>query len=151
MCGLVNPPTAQRCDCGYDFEHNRKLGSYLTENDRARLEETSEMPEYDGPFARYGAIAALLVYSNNGPDLVIASLAGLFAWGSCSAFGGGAGLFMVLFGLLAVGIDLGHRRSMIHFPLSDTRLASRFCMFPAWVVGTLMLALGGLLLLAQNA
>jgi hypothetical protein len=23
-CGLVNPPTAQRCDCGYDFAERRQ-------------------------------------------------------------------------------------------------------------------------------
>jgi hypothetical protein len=28
-CGLVNPPDAQRCDCGYDFVARRVLGSYL--------------------------------------------------------------------------------------------------------------------------
>jgi hypothetical protein len=27
-CGLVNPPTAQRCDCGYDFLSRSMQGSY---------------------------------------------------------------------------------------------------------------------------
>ncbi len=29
-CGLINPETAQRCDCGYDFEEKRPLAPYLT-------------------------------------------------------------------------------------------------------------------------
>ena len=28
-CGLVNPPSAQRCDCGYDFIAKRVKESYL--------------------------------------------------------------------------------------------------------------------------
>jgi hypothetical protein len=28
-CGLVNPPKAQRCDCGYDFVTRRMKRSYL--------------------------------------------------------------------------------------------------------------------------
>jgi hypothetical protein len=28
-CGLVNPPSAQRCDCGYDFMLRRIQASYL--------------------------------------------------------------------------------------------------------------------------
>jgi hypothetical protein len=29
-CGLVNPPNAERCDCGYDFAARRMLGSLIT-------------------------------------------------------------------------------------------------------------------------
>jgi uncharacterized membrane protein YjgN (DUF898 family) len=32
-CKLVNPPTAERCDCGYDFKTRTMEYSYLTEND----------------------------------------------------------------------------------------------------------------------
>jgi len=28
-CGLVNPPEAQRCDCGWDFVSRRQEQSYL--------------------------------------------------------------------------------------------------------------------------
>lgn len=28
-CGLVNPPGAQRCDCGFDFGTRRMKRSYL--------------------------------------------------------------------------------------------------------------------------
>jgi hypothetical protein len=33
-CKLVNPPTATRCDCGYDFQTNTMERSYLTERDK---------------------------------------------------------------------------------------------------------------------
>src|SRR5512142_2063465 len=33
-CKLVNPPTAKRCDCGYDFETHTMEESYLTERDK---------------------------------------------------------------------------------------------------------------------
>jgi hypothetical protein len=33
-CKLVNPPTAARCDCGYDFEMHTVRESYLTQRDR---------------------------------------------------------------------------------------------------------------------
>ena len=29
ICGLINPDTAQRCDCGYDFDSRRVERSYL--------------------------------------------------------------------------------------------------------------------------
>jgi hypothetical protein len=31
-CGLVNPPAATRCDCGYDFASGRMKQSYLVPN-----------------------------------------------------------------------------------------------------------------------
>lgn len=34
-CRLENPPTAQRCDCGYDFESGKMEKSYL--NDKVGL------------------------------------------------------------------------------------------------------------------
>jgi uncharacterized membrane protein len=33
-CKLVNPPTAERCDCGYDFKTRTIKESYLTERDK---------------------------------------------------------------------------------------------------------------------
>lgn len=33
-CKLVNPPTATRCDCGYDFQTHAVRQSYLTERDK---------------------------------------------------------------------------------------------------------------------
>jgi hypothetical protein len=33
-CKLLNPPTATRCDCGYDFQTHTVQKSYLTERDK---------------------------------------------------------------------------------------------------------------------
>ena len=38
-CGLLNPPSAQRCDCGYDFMAKRVKESYLA-RDAARRSQT---------------------------------------------------------------------------------------------------------------
>jgi hypothetical protein len=35
-CGLVNPPEARRCDCGYDFVERRFLGSLSRSPRRVR-------------------------------------------------------------------------------------------------------------------
>jgi hypothetical protein len=32
-CGLINPDTAQRCDCGYDFPSGEMKKSYLARSD----------------------------------------------------------------------------------------------------------------------
>ncbi|QJX00294.1 hypothetical protein FTUN_7919 [Frigoriglobus tundricola] len=44
-CGLVNPPSAQRCDCGYDFTTQTVERSYLGAAGTASLEwpSTSEL------------------------------------------------------------------------------------------------------------
>ncbi len=34
-CKLINPPSALRCDCGYDFGTGQMKQSYLTERDQA--------------------------------------------------------------------------------------------------------------------
>lgn len=33
-CKLLNPPSAERCDCGYDFKTGTMQESYLTERDK---------------------------------------------------------------------------------------------------------------------
>ena len=34
MCGLINPETARRCDCGYDFASGRVGRSYVRQSER---------------------------------------------------------------------------------------------------------------------
>lgn len=38
-CKLINPPNAQRCDCGYDFEVGEMRESYLTKRDREAIKQ----------------------------------------------------------------------------------------------------------------
>jgi hypothetical protein len=82
-CGLTNPPRAQRCDCGWDFDKAAVAPSYLAERKR-RLESTPT------PMSRLIA-GALLVAA--GAGLSIASC------GSGSAGGG-----ILFYGLIFVGI-----------------------------------------------
>ena len=35
-CKLINPPTAQRCDCGYDFPSGTMKESYLPNTERKK-------------------------------------------------------------------------------------------------------------------
>ena len=44
MCGLWNPPEAQRCDCGFDFPSGRLLYSLVNPSERARLAEYQHPP-----------------------------------------------------------------------------------------------------------
>jgi hypothetical protein len=37
-CGMVNPPEAQRCDCGYDFVARQMKRSYLGAKDRPSVD-----------------------------------------------------------------------------------------------------------------
>ncbi len=39
QCKMINPPEAQRCDCGYDFAAGIVKGSYLTEKDQERFDQ----------------------------------------------------------------------------------------------------------------
>ncbi len=48
-CGLVNPPGAQRCDCGYDFVTRQVERSYLT---------SGPLPKVAG----IGVAGAILIY-----------------------------------------------------------------------------------------
>jgi hypothetical protein len=36
-CGLISPPAAERCDCGYSFATGRQEGTFLSERDRQAL------------------------------------------------------------------------------------------------------------------
>ncbi len=65
-CGLVNPGTAQRCDCGYDFAEGRIKGSFLS----GRRVETLPLASREQRFGAFVvdtfAIAALTLLLNLG-------------------------------------------------------------------------------------
>jgi hypothetical protein len=59
VCGLTNPPVAQRCDCGYDFKLGKVSKSYLTPKDiLQRAREAQAQQEADAALGivggRYG-------------------------------------------------------------------------------------------------
>ena len=45
-CRLVNPPSAQRCDCGYDFGSRTQERSYLSPGGRSRPDAGSRVVGY---------------------------------------------------------------------------------------------------------
>ena len=50
-CGLFNPPTAQRCDCGFDFPSQKVKGSFVSKRELGALATD--------PYAGYGGVRAL--------------------------------------------------------------------------------------------
>jgi hypothetical protein len=44
-CKLINPPTALRCDCGYDFEEKAVREPYLTPQEQAFIADRKERRE----------------------------------------------------------------------------------------------------------
>ena len=44
-CGLWSPLESQRCDCGYDFDAHRVLGSYLTPQQQAQVAKEKQTQE----------------------------------------------------------------------------------------------------------
>jgi hypothetical protein len=53
-CDLVNPATAQRCDCGYDFASKQLKESYLAP--RERKKQSSRKPFWWAGFAAAGFV-----------------------------------------------------------------------------------------------
>ncbi len=41
-CGLFNPPSAIRCDCGYDFKSTRMEKSFLTDDQQEQAEKREQ-------------------------------------------------------------------------------------------------------------
>jgi len=51
-CGLVNPPEALRCDCGYDFATRQMQGSYLDPKSRSSADSPTPLKSWFGLVAR---------------------------------------------------------------------------------------------------
>jgi hypothetical protein len=72
-CRLVNPDSALRCDCGYDFPSGLMQGSYLTDRDK-RLKETS-MGVLAGGFLIWGIFRVVSSFAHGVlPGLISAGL-----------------------------------------------------------------------------
>lgn len=56
-CGLFNPETAQRCDCGFDFPSGRMKGSLLSARE---LVAASERPQTFVPFTMLRLLVRLV-------------------------------------------------------------------------------------------
>src|SRR5215471_16473286 len=91
-CKLVNPPSAERCDCGYDFKTGMTEESYLTERDKQLSKKTLL-----GALVRYvGEVFATMIVAGVG------SLFGLTLYPQsrlATLFEGPTYLFFILAGL----------------------------------------------------
>ena len=90
-CKLINPPSAERCDCGYDFKTETMKESYLTERDKAERNTRFSKPEIVGvALALFVAVrlAGRLILNNweESPGqrlftiLLLVGIAGIWIW-----------------------------------------------------------------------
>lgn len=52
-CGMVNPPEAQRCDCGFDFLSQSVKESFLTLKEHIRGKDDRPIPYQPGFLTRF--------------------------------------------------------------------------------------------------
>lgn len=135
-CGLVNPPSAQRCDCGYDFGARRVLGTYLTEKDQVRLAEDEAANQ-----AGMRATGCLFIGFPGTNLLGTAMLA--FAFGVMAVtYDQSPGLSMVSAGVTATALDLGYHLYISRASFWVTSAGGRVLVIPVWVVGLIWLVIG---------
>jgi hypothetical protein len=100
-CGLVNPPEAQRCDCGYDFASRRMEQSY---DPRALRESRGRRPWRLVIGLAISAAVALLglwpTYTTTYPTLMDK----VMPWGPGRDQPGGQALLWVGPALIAAGV-----------------------------------------------
>ncbi len=152
VCGLVNPPDAQQCDCGYDFSSRNVQRSNLTDKDLAQLEDNARNPRVV-PVPGGWVTAILLNAIINGTNEygMIGLVASSFiATVASSIYQGGFGAFLVALGPSCVVCDLIVRLFVIRCSLLDVRLGPRFALFPLWLFGLFWLAAAGSIAIALN-
>ncbi len=110
-CGLLNPPTALRCDCRYDFPSRAVKESYLPQKEKDRLRPWRRWywPEIHDPHtakqaAEGASIAAFLVGAGTAAVAVLSlfgiNVLGISAWALVDA---------AIFAALGAGIWRGSR------------------------------------------
>lgn len=92
-CRLVNPPNAQRCDCGYDFASKSMQKSYATGSGG------DAGPDGCAKFLGYGLVVI-------GPLWLAAGLLTAANRGGGGAFGAGVAVGALLPGVLALGFGV---------------------------------------------
>jgi hypothetical protein len=143
-CGLVNPPHAQRCDCGYRFASGRVERSLLDDRDRATNERHAEALRPVVPVSGgcLGFLFALLiVHGSNKLGLFVAGVSLLFVL-PLAGTDLGAGGFFGAWGALAIAIDIGIRKFLYRGPILDVHGGSRFVFMPGWLFGLLVFLIG---------
>jgi hypothetical protein len=96
-CGLFNPESAQRCDCGFDFESRTVKESYLTQ---ATLVVRKDLRPFVAICSSIGVIGLLLTYSGEHGWPPVGHEGALFFSGVVLLGGGGASLLGAVFAIL---------------------------------------------------
>lgn len=151
-CGLVNPPHAERCDCGREFATGAMRGTLLNERDRANNATNAEAmrPTVPVPGCIGLIIGSLIIYGSNGWGRLLAGSALMLACFASSLFHLGIGGVFVGFGVLAIALDLGVRALVLRVRLVDNRAGSCFAFLPVWMWGVVATVIGNAIVLALH-
>src|SRR5438445_290808 len=123
-CGLVNPPSAQRCDCGYDFTRRRVDRSFLNAKDQSRLAEHD--PAQAAP-------AFCCTVIGNAVGILLDDR---------------PGIHLLAFVGTTIAADMALRLFVLQCSVIDVERGSRVLFAPAWVFALVVGLFGGFYLLA---
>jgi hypothetical protein len=148
---LVNPPHAQRCDCGYEFVTGAVRDSPLTDKDRAAQPAPHYVVVPGGCFGLLVlTLGKVILYGSGKLGLLVVGTSLLLTIPIAGASGLGFGGYLGVWGLLIVTLDIGIRKFYFRGPLLDVSDVSKFVFVPAWVFGTCMFLFGASLVLAER-
>jgi len=124
----------------------------LNERDQAQNAENFEaMRGVPVPGGSTGfVVAAVLMYGSNALGIAITAATGLLALAATTSFQLGFAGFLSVFGLLAVGLDLGLRTFVIRGRLFDPHAGGAFAFLPSWAFGLGAIAFAGVIALAPR-
>jgi hypothetical protein len=118
-CRLVNPPEAQRCDCGYDFESQRVGTSPLTSAERAKAVGSTNTVLLGCVYGVLGGVCGSILvaglqmwwYRYSGDSAADThGYVALFLFARALAIGAVSGVLLGL--LLAVGVSVRRNRRL---------------------------------------
>ena len=144
-CGLVNPPDALQCDCGYHFAAHRVGRSNLSEEDLARQADSC-LPVYV-PGGCLSALMLLVITGTNGTGMCLALIAALVSSLVGVLAGRGPWVYLVAFGVTAIVVDALVRRYVLRCSPVEVKRASQFMGFPVWMFGIGVLVAGIMVML----
>ncbi|MDB5307736.1 MAG: hypothetical protein JWO38_1938 [Gemmataceae bacterium] len=131
-CGLVNPPSARRCDCGYDFQSQSVARSHLSEGELARQAD-ARLPIIV-PTGCISLVLLLVMSGTNGRGACLVIIAFMDAVLLGKLVGDGAWVYLTTFGASAIAFDITARR-LLRCSWLDVKRGSQFIQLPVWVLG----------------
>jgi hypothetical protein len=130
--------------CGY---------AYLSPPDFSQPTETSDDSYSDGmpvyvPTGCFSAVLLLVITGTNPTGVAVIVVATMIAMLVASVSDLGRGWVLLIFGAAALGFDLLSRR-MLRCSIGDTKRGSQFMKVPVWVIGFMLVILGGSIIVAK--